>query len=73
VGIVEVGTDFSQRSVAELREQAAGYRRMAETARVLNTEEALIKIADRFDALADQREQEQLRHKSRGGGASRSD
>jgi hypothetical protein len=40
---------------------------------VLNTGEALIKIADRFDALADQREQEQLRHKSRGGGASRSD
>jgi hypothetical protein len=46
---------------------------MAETARVLNTGQALIKIADRFDALADQREQEQLRHKFRGGGASRSD
>jgi hypothetical protein len=33
---------------------------MAETARVLNTREALIKIAERFNALAD-REQEQLK------------
>jgi hypothetical protein len=31
---------------------------MAETARVLDITAALIKIADRFDALADQREQE---------------
>jgi hypothetical protein len=30
---------------------------MAETARVLNAREALIKLADRFDALADQRKQ----------------
>jgi hypothetical protein len=29
---------------------------MAETARVLNTREALIKIAERFDALADKHE-----------------
>jgi hypothetical protein len=31
---------------------------MAETARVLRTRAALIKIADRYDALADKREQE---------------
>jgi hypothetical protein len=31
---------------------------MAETARVLNTREALIEIAGKFDGLADQREQE---------------
>ena len=49
----------SQRSVAELREQAAGYRRAAKAARVIHVSEALIKIADRFDDLADQREQEQ--------------
>ena len=56
---MEAGTNFPQRSVAELREQAAVYRRMAETARELNTgedtREALIKLADRYDALADQR------------------
>jgi hypothetical protein len=33
---------------------------MAETARALTAREALIKLADRFDSLADQREQEQL-------------
>jgi hypothetical protein len=54
---------MSKRSVADLREQAAAYRRMAETARVLSTREALVKIAEQFDALADQREQEQLRRK----------
>ena len=57
---METGTDFSQRSVAELREQAAGYRRMAETARVLNAREALTKLAEQLYALADQREQERL-------------
>jgi hypothetical protein len=34
---------------------------MAETARVLNAREALIKLAEQFDASADQREQEQLK------------
>jgi hypothetical protein len=53
-----------QRSVAELREQAAGCRRAAETARMIKVRDALVKIADRFDALADQREQEQLHRKS---------
>jgi hypothetical protein len=33
---------------------------MAGTTRVLNITDALIKIAERFDALADQREQEQF-------------
>ena len=51
---------LSQLSVAELREQAAAYRRMAETARVLNITAALRKIAERFAALADKREQEQF-------------
>jgi hypothetical protein len=51
---------MSKRSVADLRAQAAAYRQMPETARLLNAREALIKLADRFDALADQREQERL-------------
>jgi hypothetical protein len=50
---------LSQRSAAELREQAAGYRCSAKTARTLYVSDALIKIADRLDALADQHEQEQ--------------
>jgi hypothetical protein len=51
---------LSQRSVAELREQAMAYRRMAETAHVLDIRARLVKIAARFDALADQREQQEL-------------
>ena len=50
---------MSKRSVAELRAKAAEYRRMVETARVLKTRAALIKIADRYDALADKREEEE--------------
>jgi hypothetical protein len=45
------------RSPAELREQADAYRRAAETARMINVREALFKLADQFDGLADQREQ----------------
>jgi hypothetical protein len=45
---------------------------MAETACELNTREALIKIAEQFDALADKREQEQLPSQIRDGGPSRS-
>jgi hypothetical protein len=37
---------------------------MAETARLLETRAALINLADRYDALADKREQDQLRRKS---------
>ena len=50
---------MSKRSVAELQAKTAEYRRMAETARLLKTRAALIKIADRYDALADKREEEE--------------
>jgi hypothetical protein len=42
---------FWLRSAAEVREQAAEYRRMAETARVLSARGALVKFADRLGAL----------------------
>ena len=45
------------RSPAELRAQAAAYRRAAQTTRMINVSEALIELADQFDGLADQREQ----------------
>ena len=45
------------RSPAELREQADAYRRVGQTARMINVREALFKLADQFDGLADQREQ----------------
>jgi hypothetical protein len=61
---VEISTCPSRRSPAELREQAAAYRRAAQTTRIAEVRDGLIKLADRFDALADQREQEQLRRKS---------
>ena len=51
-------------SVAELRKLAAGYRRAAKTARIIKIRDALTKIANRYEALADKREQEQLRRKS---------
>jgi hypothetical protein len=47
---------LSQRSVAELRAQAHEYRRMAESARTMVVFESLLRLADRFDALADRRE-----------------
>ena len=46
---------LSRRSSAQLRAEAQDYRRMAATAR---TENSLLKLAIRFDALADQREHE---------------
>jgi molecular chaperone GrpE (heat shock protein) len=46
----------SQRPIAELRNRAAEYRRMAETARIKDTAAGLLRLADRFDDLADQRE-----------------
>jgi hypothetical protein len=64
VDIVEAGTDLSRRSVAELRAKAASYRRTAQTARMIvctvDVRAAFGKLADRFDALADEREQEQF-------------
>ena len=50
----------SNRSVADLRAQAAAYRRMAKSTRVLGVGAALVQIAEGFDALADEGEQEQL-------------
>jgi hypothetical protein len=47
---------LSERPIAELRAQAAEYRLMAATARQLETQGSLLKLADRMDALADQRE-----------------
>ena len=47
---------LSERPIAELRAQAEEYRRMAATARHLETQGSLLKLADRMDALADQRE-----------------
>lgn len=48
---------LSARSAAELRTQADDYRRMAETARTPDVAAGLRRIADRFDAMADQRDQ----------------
>jgi hypothetical protein len=50
---------LSQRSAAELRGQAANYRRMSQTARTAPALSGLRKIADRLDTLADQRESEE--------------
>jgi hypothetical protein len=45
---------LSQRSAAELHAQADEYRRMAETARTMQTFKSLLRLADRFDGLAEQ-------------------
>jgi hypothetical protein len=50
---------LSEHSVAELRARAAEYRRMAQTARTATVGDSLIKLAERFDALANQREREE--------------
>ena len=62
-------TAMRKRSVADLRAQAVAYRRMAKPARMLNIRDALMKIAARYDALADQRDQERIRGKLRQRGA----
>jgi hypothetical protein len=49
---------MTQQSVAELRNRAAAYRRAAQTARMAKVRDGLIELADRYDALADKREQE---------------
>ena len=49
---------LSRRSAAQLRAEAAQYRRMAATARMADTENSLLKLAVRFEVLADQRERE---------------
>ena len=50
---------LSDHSVAELRARAAEYRRMAQTARTPNAMDSLRRLAERFDAMADQREREE--------------
>jgi len=49
---------LSERSVAELRARAAEYRRLAETARTATVMDGLRKVAERIDAIADQRERD---------------
>jgi hypothetical protein len=59
LSILHMKDDFvppSQRPITELRNRAAEYRRMAETARIKDTVASLLRLADRFDDLADQRE-----------------
>jgi hypothetical protein len=46
---------LSKRSVAELRAQAAAYRRLADGARTDEVAASLRRIAARYDALADRR------------------
>ena len=48
---------LANHSVAELRARAAEYRLLAQTARTASVMDSLRKLAERFDALADQREQ----------------
>jgi hypothetical protein len=48
----------ADRSVAELRAQAAEHRRMARGARTMTVAAALLKLADRYDLLADTRERQ---------------
>jgi hypothetical protein len=55
----------TQQSSEELRARAAEYRRMATNARTIAAAAALLKIADRYDALADRREIEERAAKSR--------
>ncbi|MGC1409457.1 MAG: hypothetical protein WA864_10990 [Acetobacteraceae bacterium] len=49
---------LSDRSASELREEAAKYRRMAETATTKSVMDGLRRIAERLDILADQKERE---------------
>jgi len=58
---------LSQRSSAQLRAEAQNYRRMAATAHTADTENSLLKLAIRFEALAEQREREASEGGSRPG------
>jgi hypothetical protein len=44
---------LGQRSASELRAQAAAYRRLDATARLIETAAGLLKLADRLTALAE--------------------
>jgi hypothetical protein len=50
---------LSHRSVAQLRAQAEEYRRMAAGARTPGVQASLWRLAQRIEALVEQREQEQ--------------
>jgi hypothetical protein len=50
---------LAARGVVGLRAQSAGYRRMAATATTTAVMQALYMLADRYDALADQRERDE--------------
>jgi hypothetical protein len=47
---------FPAIAAVQFRERAAEYRRMATTARMVGTDEALLRLAARFEALATQQE-----------------
>ncbi len=47
------------RSAEELRARAAQFRQMARGARMVATVPALLRLADRYEALADERGQEE--------------
>ncbi len=49
---------LSERSISELRDRATEYRRMARTARIKDTAAQLLRLAERFDALAEARERQ---------------
>jgi hypothetical protein len=49
---------LAEQSIPELRARAAQYRQMADSARTAIVADSLRKLADRFDRLADQREQD---------------
>jgi hypothetical protein len=55
-----------QRSAAQLRAQAAVYRRMAKTASTTPVIEGLMRIADRYDLLAETREERDATRPMRG-------
>jgi hypothetical protein len=46
---------LADRPISELRSRADELRRMAATARIAGARNALLKLADRFSALADRR------------------
>jgi hypothetical protein len=49
---------LSGRSIADIRAEAAQYRRMAETASTREVMTGLRRLADRLEGMADQRENE---------------
>ena len=51
-------TPLSRRSVAQLRDQAERYHHMAATANTAEVRNALLRLAARITALAEQRERE---------------